>query len=275
MKLNELRDNDGASKKRKRKGRGPGSGMGKTAGRGIKGQKSRSGVSIKGFEGGQNPLYRRLPKRGMSGRGHVVIKDAVAAISVDKIAEAISLGKIDPRQVIDAQLLESLGWLRAGEYFKLIGCRTGRNIEQLQGVSVCFDRCTAGAEKTLTQYGGKVVESVPPSEAHLYKEVIPLKSGEFDLGKIKLNFSTSSDHLDYIISAEDLSEHLVNPQRIQIKFLDENRKFKAFRIGLIDILESADHRLANSIELKDPGDAVILYELYYGNSCLLMGQLGA
>ena len=66
MKLHELRDNDGATKKRKRVGRGPGSGMGKTAGRGIKGQKSRSGVAINGYEGGQMPLYQRLPKRGFN-----------------------------------------------------------------------------------------------------------------------------------------------------------------------------------------------------------------
>ena len=66
MKLNELSDNSGARKNRKRVGRGPGSGTGKTAGRGMKGQKSRSGVSIKGFEGGQMPLYRRLPKRGFN-----------------------------------------------------------------------------------------------------------------------------------------------------------------------------------------------------------------
>jgi large subunit ribosomal protein L15 len=66
MKLNELRDNPGATKARKRVGRGPGSGKGKTAGRGIKGQKSRSGVAIKGYEGGQMPLYQRLPKRGFN-----------------------------------------------------------------------------------------------------------------------------------------------------------------------------------------------------------------
>ncbi|MEO0681511.1 MAG: 50S ribosomal protein L15, partial [Pseudomonadota bacterium] len=66
MKLHELRDNPGATKKRKRVGRGPGSGTGKTGGRGIKGQKSRSGVAIKGYEGGQQPLYQRLPKRGFT-----------------------------------------------------------------------------------------------------------------------------------------------------------------------------------------------------------------
>ena len=66
MKLNELRDNAGAAKKAKRVGRGPGSGKGKTAGRGIKGQKSRSGVAINGYEGGQMPLYQRLPKRGFN-----------------------------------------------------------------------------------------------------------------------------------------------------------------------------------------------------------------
>ena len=66
MKLNDLRDNPGAAKKKKRVGRGPGSGVGKTSGRGVKGQKARTGVAIKGFEGGQMPLHRRLPKRGFN-----------------------------------------------------------------------------------------------------------------------------------------------------------------------------------------------------------------
>ena len=91
MKLNELSDNPGAAKKQKRVARGPGSGKGKTAGRGIKGQKSRSGVALGGYEGGQMPLYRRLPKRGFSKPN----RKEYAVINLGLIEKFIGLGKLD------------------------------------------------------------------------------------------------------------------------------------------------------------------------------------
>ena len=91
MKLNEIRDNEGAHKKRMRVGRGPGSGKGKTAGRGVKGQKSRSGVAIGGFEGGQMPLYRRLPKRGFTKPN----AKEYAVVNLGLIEKFIGLGKLD------------------------------------------------------------------------------------------------------------------------------------------------------------------------------------
>ena len=100
MKLNELSDNPGAVKSRKRVGRGIGSGKGKTAGRGVKGQKSRAGVAIKGFEGGQMPLHRRLPKRGFT---NIFRKDYVE-VSLGKILEAIEAGRLDAGQTIDAEI---------------------------------------------------------------------------------------------------------------------------------------------------------------------------
>ena len=87
MKLHELHDNEGANRKKKRIGRGPGSGKGKTGGRGIKGQKSRSGVAIKGYEGGQMPLYQRLPKRGFKS---LVNKKKFAIINLSRIQDIIS-----------------------------------------------------------------------------------------------------------------------------------------------------------------------------------------
>ncbi len=93
MKLNELSDNEGAAKKQKRKARGPGSGKGKTAGRGIKGQKSRSGVAIGGYEGGQMPLYRRLPKRGFTKPN----QKHYAVVNLGLIQKFIDLGKLDTR----------------------------------------------------------------------------------------------------------------------------------------------------------------------------------
>ena len=102
MKLNELRDNPGASKKAKRVGRGPGSGKGKTAGRGIKGQKSRSGVAINGYEGGQMPLYQRLPKRGFNKPN----RKQFAVVNLGLIQKFIDEGKLKG-DITEDSLVES------------------------------------------------------------------------------------------------------------------------------------------------------------------------
>lgn len=108
MKLNELRDNEGAVKSRRRVGRGIGSGTGKTGGRGVKGQKSRSGVAIKGFEGGQMPIYRRLPKRGFT---NIFARD-FNIVSLGRIQAALDSGKLDAKNVIDAETLKEAGVIR-------------------------------------------------------------------------------------------------------------------------------------------------------------------
>ncbi|MEM7752058.1 MAG: 50S ribosomal protein L15 [Pseudomonadota bacterium] len=102
MKLNELRDNPGATKKAKRVGRGPGSGTGKTAGRGIKGQKSRSGVAINGYEGGQMPLYQRLPKRGFNKPN----RKQYAVVNLGLIQKFIDDGKLKG-DITEDSLVES------------------------------------------------------------------------------------------------------------------------------------------------------------------------
>ena len=106
MRLNDISDNPGAMKKRVRVGRGPGSGKGKTGGRGIKGQKSRSGVSIKAFEGGQMPLYQRLPKRGFNSRNSKKLLDQVNIGSIQKL---IDDKKIIENKPIDIAVLHSVG----------------------------------------------------------------------------------------------------------------------------------------------------------------------
>ena len=106
MRLNDISDNPGAVKKRVRVGRGPGSGKGKTGGRGIKGQKSRSGVSIKAFEGGQMPLYQRLPKRGFNSRNSKKLLDQVNIGSIQKLIDA---KKIIENKPIDIAVLHSVG----------------------------------------------------------------------------------------------------------------------------------------------------------------------
>ncbi len=108
MKLNELRDNPGAAKKAKRVGRGPGSGKGKTAGRGIKGQKSRSGVAINGYEGGQMPIYQRLPKRGFNKPN----RKAFAVVNLGLIQKFIDDKKIDAKAEITEDVLVESGLVR-------------------------------------------------------------------------------------------------------------------------------------------------------------------
>lgn len=108
MRLNELRDNPGAVKERTRVGRGIGSGKGKTGGRGVKGQKSRSGVSIKGFEGGQMPLHQRLPKRGFTKPNRAQF----AEVTLGRLQKAVDAGKLDVKATIDAKALIEAGVIR-------------------------------------------------------------------------------------------------------------------------------------------------------------------
>jgi large subunit ribosomal protein L15 len=108
MKLNELSDNPGATKKRMRIGRGPGSGKGKTGGRGIKGQKSRSGVAINGYEGGQMPLYQRLPKRGFNKPN----RKKYAVVNLGIIQKFIDAGKLDAKAEITEDALVASGLVR-------------------------------------------------------------------------------------------------------------------------------------------------------------------
>ena len=108
MKLHELHDNEGANRKKKRIGRGPGSGKGKTGGRGIKGQKSRSGVAINGYEGGQMPLYQRLPKRGFNKPN----RKSYAIVNLSLIEKFIDAGKLDAKAEITEDALVASGLVR-------------------------------------------------------------------------------------------------------------------------------------------------------------------
>jgi large subunit ribosomal protein L15 len=108
MKLNDLRDNEGATHSKKRLGRGIGSGSGKTAGRGVKGQKARSGVAINGFEGGQMPLYRRLPKRGFNN----IFAKSFNVVSLGRIQAAIDAKKLDAKETVTIETLIKAGVIR-------------------------------------------------------------------------------------------------------------------------------------------------------------------
>ncbi len=158
MKLNEIRDNDGARKSRMRVGRGIGSGKGKTAGRGQKGQTSRSGVSINGFEGGQMPLHMRLPKRGFN---NIFGKD-FAEVNLGAIQKLIDAKKLDAKGVIDHATLQAAGVARGGkDGVRLLGKGTfSAKLKFLvAGVS-------AGAKAAVEAAGGsvEVIEVILASE---------------------------------------------------------------------------------------------------------------
>ena len=118
MRLNEIRDRDGATKAKKRLGRGIGSGLGKTSGRGVKGQKARTGVAIKGFEGGQMPLHRRLPKRGFNN----IFAKKYNELNLGKIQGAIDAGTLDGKKPITVEALKEAGLIRrAKDGVRLLG----------------------------------------------------------------------------------------------------------------------------------------------------------
>lgn len=156
MNINDLSDNPGARRARKRVGRGPGSGLGKTGGRGVKGQKSRSGVAIKGFEGGQMPIYMRLPKRGFKKPNRVKLQE----LTLGRLQEAIDAGKLDVGAAVNEAALVSAGVVRR----KLDGVRLLASGEMTSKVSLEVTSATSGAIAAVEKAGGSVTVSVPPKE---------------------------------------------------------------------------------------------------------------
>ena len=148
MRLNELSDNPGARKGRKRLGRGAGSGLGKTAGRGHKGQKARSGVAIKGFEGGQMPLYRRLPKRGFVN----VFAKTYAEVNLGRLQKAIDAGRLDPKKTVDAEALQAAGIFKKARD----GVRLLANGELKAKVNIVVAGASKAATAAVEKAGGSV-----------------------------------------------------------------------------------------------------------------------
>ena len=157
MKLNEMRENDGATRNRKRVGRGIGSGRGKTSGAGHKGQKARSGVAIKGFEGGQMPIHRRLPKRGFT---NIFRKDYVE-VNLGRVQAAIDAGKLDSKKPVDAATLVAAGVISKA--------RDGVRILGKGELKAKVELHAAGASQTaiaaVEKAGGKIVLPAPAAEA--------------------------------------------------------------------------------------------------------------
>ena len=148
MKLNELQDKDGATHSRKRVGRGIGSGKGKTSGRGVKGQKSRSGVAIKGFEGGQMPLYRRLPKRGFTN----IFAKSFNVVSLGRLQAAVDAGKLDPKATVDLKALMAAGIVRRTKD----GVRVLADGDLKAKLTIEADGASKAAIEKIEKAGGKI-----------------------------------------------------------------------------------------------------------------------
>ena len=157
MKLNEISDNEGATHYKKRLGRGIGSGLGKTSGKGVKGQKARSGVSIKGFEGGQMPVHRRLPKRGFNN----IFRLDYNEISVGAVQEAINAGKLDAKATVTVEVLVKAGLLRrVKDGVRLLG-----GGEITSAVTFEIAGASSPAVAAVEKAGGKVVATAKKAEA--------------------------------------------------------------------------------------------------------------
>lgn len=157
MKLHELRDNEGANRKKKRVARGPGSGKGKTAGRGIKGQKSRSGVALNGYEGGQMPLYRRLPKRGFSKPNRLEF----AVINLGQLQGFVDAGKIDANAEVNEDALVASGLVRR----KLDGVRLLAKGALSAKLNIAVTGASKGAIEAVEKAGGKVTVAAKAAAA--------------------------------------------------------------------------------------------------------------
>ncbi|BBE71681.1 50S ribosomal protein L15 [Oharaeibacter diazotrophicus] len=157
MKLNELKDNEGATKERMRVGRGIGSGKGKTGGRGVKGQKSRTGVAIKGFEGGQMPLHRRLPKRGFTNIFALDLNE----VGLSKIQAAVDAGKLDKGAPVTAEALKAAGLIRrVKDGVRILGGElTAALTFQVAGASAPAAATIEKAGGTLTQLVSATAEA--------------------------------------------------------------------------------------------------------------------
>jgi large subunit ribosomal protein L15 len=152
-KLNELAPRPGSTKGRMRVGRGPGSGKGKTAGRGVKGQKARSGVAIRGFEGGQMPLHMRMPKRGFNNP----FAKEFAEVNLWRIEQAIAAGKLDAGQPIDGDVLLKAGIVRRiKDGVKLLG-----KGELTSKITLTVYSATAGARAAVEKAGGTLTTTKP------------------------------------------------------------------------------------------------------------------
>lgn len=149
MKLNEIRDNEGAARKKKRLGRGIGSGKGKTSGKGVKGQKARTGIAVAGFEGGQMPIYRRLPKRGFTN----IFATEFVAVNLGALQKAVDAGRLDQGKPVNAESLKAAGFFKdAKDGVKLLA-----KGELKAKLTIEVAAASAAAKAAVEKSGGKLV----------------------------------------------------------------------------------------------------------------------
>ncbi len=168
MKLNQIRDNDGARQNRTRVARGYGSGKGRTAGRGVKGQTSRSGVAINGFEGGQMPIYRRLPKRGFNN----IFRLSFVEVNLNRIQNAIDTGALDANNEINAVSLMEAGVVRRSKD----GIRILGNGELKTKVTIRAVGATASAKAAIEKVGGELIIDTTRPGSEKSEEVAEVKT---------------------------------------------------------------------------------------------------
>ena len=149
MNLNELRDNEGSRYRKKRLGRGIGSGKGKTSGKGVKGQKAREGVSLNGFEGGQLPIYRRLPKRGFKN----IFRKVYAPVNLGAVEQAIADGKLEASAPVTEAALKQAGLVGSGKY---AGVRILAEGELTKSVTFEVSGVSASARVAIEKVGGSI-----------------------------------------------------------------------------------------------------------------------
>ncbi len=155
MKLNELRDNPGARPKFKRLGRGIGSGKGKTSGKGVKGQKAREGVALNGFEGGQLPIYRRLPKRGFYNHFRIEF----APVNLGSLEKAVESGRLDAAAPVTEEVLRSAGLVRGGKAAH--GVRLLAKGSLTRALHITVTGASASAVAAVEKAGGTVTVATP------------------------------------------------------------------------------------------------------------------
>ncbi|GAN67402.1 50S ribosomal protein L15 [Acetobacter orleanensis] len=158
MNLNELRDNEGSRYRKKRLGRGIGSGKGKTSGKGVKGQKAREGVSLNGFEGGQLPIYRRLPKRGFKN----IFRKVYAPVNLGAIEKAFAEGKLEANAAVTEETLKNAGLIGTGKY---AGVRILAEGELTRAATFEVSGASASAVAAIEKAGGSIKVLVAPKAA--------------------------------------------------------------------------------------------------------------
>ena len=205
MRLNELKDNPGARRSRTRVGRGIGSGKGKRSGRGDKGQKSRSGVSLLGFEGGQMPLYRRLPKRGFTNSR---FRKNYAEVNIGRLQKAVAAGKLDTAKPVNQEILRAAGLVTG----RCDGVRLLAKGEIKAKVTIEVSGASAAAVAAVEKAGGKVVlpgpKAKPETRGRAKVRAEAAARGEDKVGSKMKSKSKDEDAADAEAESDNASEAL-------------------------------------------------------------------